>query len=107
MSRSRTPLLALAFAVVACAGSAEEVVTDLPVYARFSEHEVGFIVEGPYARMIFDNMRTAMTEDLCTGGWSKIDASGFNCTVHPDGETQCSFGYRYETQKITNGPLIC
>jgi hypothetical protein len=86
---------------------AQEQVQDLPVFGSFSPSEVGFIVSGPHARKIFDAMTTAYVTDPCTGGWSKTDASGFNCTLHPDGETQCSFGYNYATQKLTMGPLTC
>ncbi|KUF09677.1 hypothetical protein [Pseudoponticoccus marisrubri] len=106
MSRSALALSAL-LALSAGPPAASQEVDGLPVYARFSPTEVGFIVSGPHARQIFDAMTTPHSQDPCTGGWTKQDASGFNCTVHPDGETQCSFGYNYATQRLTHGPLTC
>lgn len=107
MSFQRIATAGLITVLMSAPLGAQQEVQDLPVFGSFTQNGVGFIVSGPHARTIFDAMRAQTMTDDCTGGWTKVDASGFNCTVYPDGQTECSFGYDYNTQRLTRGPLTC
>ena len=69
--------------------------------------EVGFLVGGEFAAIMFDLMTSPVTEDICTGGTMRQDVSGLQCARDPDGTTQCSFGYDFQHQRLTAGPLVC
>lgn len=113
MSALRCPAALLVLALAAGPASAQMEVHPLSgVFAGLqgagqTASEAGFLIQGEFARILFDSMQAPTQQDACTGGWIKQDQSGFQCSVDPDGSAQCSFGYDFATQRLTPGPLTC
>lgn len=68
--------------------------------------EVELILSGPSTAIIFDQMRATVLSARRADGTIKQHARGIQRARTKDGSTQCSFGYAFQTQNLTPGPLI-
>ena len=70
--------------------------------------ELGLIITGEFARVLYDQLSTPEKEDVCTGGFIKRDLDGLFClTDQVRSEYKCSLGYIIGQRKVTTGPLSC
>jgi hypothetical protein len=64
-------------------------------------------ISGKAAEMLYTGMKAKAQRNECTGGLTKIDASGLNCTKLGDGNFNCDIGYHFGEQNFGNSLISC